>query len=350
MNTNKILIVGASGTLGQLVCAQVRRLLPNAKLFVGDYQPERGAATAAQFDAGFRHTDLDAAGLDPVIADMDLVIVAINQRKPRIQELCVRHGNIFIDVTVFAESVEEAAALHENAVQNNATLVMMAGYFPGLSALLIQETADSTDSVHVSLIQSTNALAGGAGIRDMLTLISNPIRDGNATRPGFQQKRSIHLNAMYRQFSVREIGHAERDALARTLGLDVQYYTGWDKPGFTNFIAFLKSTGLLKLLLARLSAARFSKIVKHNPNQPENSLLIVEAESAGRKKTVALSTFSDYQTTAITAVALAKVALQKIRPGFFFPFQLTSLDELLPLMDEKRILLVTDLSLKRNDN
>ncbi len=105
------MVVGASGTLGQLICAEVRQLLPEAKVFIGDYQPKRGAATAAAFNGEFRLTDFDSASLEMTIAEMDIVIVAINQPRPVIQELCVQHGNICIDVTVFHELIDQAAGL-----------------------------------------------------------------------------------------------------------------------------------------------------------------------------------------------------------------------------------------------
>ncbi|KHF38695.1 hypothetical protein [Halalkalibacter okhensis] len=56
-----------------------------------------------------------------------------------------------------------------------------------------------------------------------------------------------------------------------------------------------------------------------------------------RTKALALSTFSDYHTTAMVTASLAKIALQKELKGIVCPFEVTNVDELLSVMNGSNV-------------
>ena len=49
MNGKNVLVIGAAGALGTLICDEVQKYAPELTLFLGDYRPERGRALALRF-------------------------------------------------------------------------------------------------------------------------------------------------------------------------------------------------------------------------------------------------------------------------------------------------------------
>lgn len=96
-------------------------------------------------------------------------------------------------------------------------------------------------------------------------------------------------------------------------------------------------------VIQRLNRKILSKIVKHNPNKNENAFLTVEVKgvvgSLEKTKRLSLATFSDYHTTAIVTASLAKIAHQKNVKGVVCPFEITTLDELLAVMNCPNIII-----------
>ncbi|GAA1818142.1 hypothetical protein [Nesterenkonia flava] len=62
-------------------------------------------------------------------------------------------------------------------------LITMCGLFSGLSGVLAADAAaelDEVDVIRVGLLQGTNAAVGPTGVKDMLRLLTQPVRTGHS--------------------------------------------------------------------------------------------------------------------------------------------------------------------------
>lgn len=334
----KIMVIGASGVLGNLVCRELLRIFESQiKLFVTDYKIQRGQELARSLneDVEFRYIDVnEESSVRRAIKDMDGVVVVLGQNAPHIQRYCVEQRILCLDVTPFYDFVERVKELHPLAINHNAGSVVMSGFFPGLSGLMVKKAAanfEEVEEVHVGLLQNTNAKAGIAGILDMLKIIAAPVRWNHNTVPGFTEKRKMKFLNHPKAREVRLIEHAEKSLLKDgILGESPLYYwTSWNVPAFNKQVSFLRRTGFLN----KLGKRTLSKIVKHNSSKSEHAFLTVEVKGVSGNtrsvKLLSLATFSDYHTTAMVTAALVKIAMRKNVKGVLCPFEITDLEELL---------------------
>lgn len=334
----KVLVVGASGVLGRYVCKAL--IEQRYEVVVGDYKAERGRQTAAALPlATFKEVDVtDSASLYAALQHIEAVIVVVKQEYPLVQKVCIEKNIPCIDVTVdeaFIEKVQDLKAEHTASI-------LMAGFFPGLSGILIQEaisTFDSLESVSIGLLQSTNANAGITGITDMLRIVNHDV-DGT---PGFSEKRNMKFGEFASSHVVRKIEHVERKRLLQNKKLPrINYYTAWEKKTFNIIIRLLQKTGLLGHLTNQKGL--LEKLVRHNPTQPEQAYLTIEAAGLLRekkqKKEWRVRVRSDYETTAAVTVALVKIVLENHITGIHFPYEITSTHEILKNIDESKVRLI----------
>ncbi|QVQ53468.1 saccharopine dehydrogenase NADP-binding domain-containing protein [Spiractinospora alimapuensis] len=326
---SRIVVAGGSGVLGVLVGREVGRRRPDWKLVVGDHRPDRGAATAKLLDAETTTLDAtDPASVRTAITGADAVIVALGQREPLVQDVCLELGVPCVDVTASGAMTTAVAALDERARAAAVASVSMAGLFPGLSGLLAVKTAsrlDEVDHVDVSLLQNTNANVGRSGVVDMLGIISSPVESRGHTEPGFRL-RSPETRRL------RLIDHAERRALAVEADLArTSYWTGWNSAPFTALVATMVRVGALPALAPRLAG-----FVRHDPSRPEEVRLSVRAHGtrsgADTRVRLGLTAESDYGATAAVAVALADLTLGGGLKGAGTPLSFTTFDALVARM------------------
>ncbi|GGM41418.1 hypothetical protein GCM10011351_29490 [Paraliobacillus quinghaiensis] len=346
----KIMVVGASGVLGKLVCNELLRIFENQiKLIVTDYKVERGKTLATSFNKEVQFQQIDVSDEESVkqaIKNVDVVVVGLKQKVPHIQKICIENEILCIDVTPFYDFLEKVIELNQSAEKNNIGSVIMSGFFPGLSGLMIKNAISNfqeVKEVNVALLQNTNAKAGVSGILDMLKIISQPVVFQNKVLPGFTKKRKMHFLNHTKEIEVRLINHSEKLLLKEKLTTaPINYWTSWNVIAFDKQISLLRRTGLIDII-HKVNNKVLSKVVKHNPNKNENTFLTVEVkgivDNKESVKILSLSTSSDYHTTAMVTASLAKIALLKKVKGIVCPFELTSLEELLSVMNCPNVLI-----------
>ncbi|MGZ9585301.1 saccharopine dehydrogenase NADP-binding domain-containing protein [Paenibacillus marinisediminis] len=347
---NKIMVVGASGVLGKLVCVELLRIFDNQiKLVVTDYKAERGKNLASSFaqEVEYQHLDVrDEESVKQAVKDIDIVVVVLKQEFPHIQRICIDLKILCVDVTPFYDFVEKVNHLNQNAENNEAGSVVMSGYFPGLSGLMVKKAISNfqeVTEVNVGLLQNTNANVGVSGILDMLTLISQQVIFDNKVISGFTKKRKMHFVNHHEDKEVRLIDHPEKILLKNKLRTNqLNYWTAWNVNAFNKQISLLRRIGFFNII-HKINNQFLSKVVKHNPDQHEDTLLTVEVkgiiDNKEKIKIISLSTFSDYHTTAMVTASIAKIAQQKHVKGVVSPFEITNLDEVLSQINCPRIVL-----------
>ncbi|MGA3677903.1 saccharopine dehydrogenase family protein [Lysinibacillus agricola] len=335
----KIMVVGASGVLGQLVCHELLRIYNHQiRLIVTDYKTERGEKLANSFnmDAQFQYLNAnDEENVKQVIKNIDTVVVVLKQKNPYIQKACIENKILCIDVTPFYDFVEKVNELNEDAENHDVGLVVMSGFFPGLSGLMVKKAISNFSEVteiDVGLLQNTNAKAGISGILDMLHIITQPVKFENKVISGFTNKRKMYFLHHLKEKEIRCIDHSEKAILKDMLGIgSINYWTSWNVNAFNKLVSFLRQVGFIENVHKYKDL--LSKVVKHKPHKNEHAFLTVEVkgiiDQKEKVKTLALSTFSDYHTTAMATASLAKIAQQKKVKGVVSPFEITDIDELL---------------------
>ncbi|APU12757.1 Saccharopine dehydrogenase [Actinoalloteichus sp. GBA129-24] len=327
----KVVVAGGTGVLGQRICSEVRSVSPDAELLIGTRRVGGAAGLARDLGPPARSVPLDVrdpASIRRVADGADVVIVAVAQDAPLVQQVCLDLGVHSVDVGVGADVAEQVRAMDRQAVDAGLAAVAMAGLFPGLSGLLVREVVgglDTIESVDVFFRQHTNARVGRAGTTDMLRIVSTPVRRGTSVVRGF-------LRGSHAEPGSRLIEHPERSIMTSALGpARVDYWTRWNSRTFDAVVATLVAVRALPRF-----ASQIARLTRHDPDIPENVELRVLGRGAlaGRpaEQVVTLSALSDYGATAGVAVALSMLAVRRKITGAGVPFALTTLDEVLAAM------------------
>ncbi|MBF6350660.1 hypothetical protein IU448_16785 [Nocardia flavorosea] len=251
---------------------------------------------------------------------MDAVVVAAPQSEPAVQMACVEARVPCVDVS-------PSGVLYDLAVRDCAgttvPLVMMCGFFPGLSGVLAAHAALGLDEVHridIGLLQSCNARVGSAGVTDMLRAIARPVDVGGRFVRGFGATREFVVGR--RIFVGRAMQYEEAAILSASLGVDhVTYWTAWDSAGLTRAIAMLAKLALIRPILR----AGRGITPRHDPRRPETTWLAAEAVGtvAGRpaSRRIGAEASSDYGTTAAMAAVVVERLLAGLetQPGILVP-------------------------------
>ncbi|SES24198.1 3-beta hydroxysteroid dehydrogenase/isomerase family protein [Gracilibacillus ureilyticus] len=341
----RVMVVGAGGKLGKIICNEVLRSCTPAELIVTDYKKLRGKELIQSLPGQVEFHLLDIynrKNVEEVIQDIDIVIVCVKQVHPHVQEICIRRQILCIDVTPFGKLVDCIYDLEHKAKARKACSIVMAGFIPGLSGMLVKKAIipfDEIDEVNVSFLQSSNANAGITGAIDMLQLISQPVTYGTRTVRGFKEKGKVP----HTQNTVRLISHPEKDYLANKLAIPaINYWTAWNDKLFNLKVAVLLTTNLLPLL--KKHRALFEKQIKHDPSLKEDVSITVEVRGTISNQTIkrgyCLTAFSDYEMTAMVTVALAKIIHNKKVSGVYFPFEVAAFDEIIAEISHERVNLV----------
>ncbi len=327
-------------------------MFDSSSLVVGDYRPERGEVFANELGAevSFRCVDVaKRAAVESAVEGVEAVIVAVQQVDPLVQSVCLARRIPCLDVTLGAELIEKARAL--DAQPSATASIIMAGLIPGLSGVIVKhvvETLQDVSAIDVGLLQSSQGSAGATGIADMLGVFSQPVpfrRHGEQhVRPGFTVKREMMFPQPFGTRTQRLINYVEVPVVVEKCNVhDVNYWSGFDESSLQMLLVFLNKVGFLRLFdlkKTRKGLARLIALAKEG-NRPAPETIALTVEVAGRldgsPRTHCLSLVgpSDYGTTAMSVVAMAKLLLENRveATGARVPMEVFTLDSLVKAMD-----------------
>ncbi|MGB9339592.1 MAG: NmrA family NAD(P)-binding protein [Polyangiales bacterium] len=353
-NNQRILVVGATGKLGRFVAEEVIRLLGSDSLAIGDYKPERGKAFANELGAEVSYHDVDVtekASLEKAVEGVDAVIVAVQQIDPLVQSVCLARGIPCLDVTLDPEFIRKARALEPQPEAAATVSILMAGLIPGLSGVMVKHVVDTLQNVSaidVGLLQSSRGSAGTMGIADMLGVFAQPVRFRNHgeqyLRPGFTVKREMMFPKPFGNRAQRLINYVEIPTVVEICKVhDVNYWSGFDGAAFELLVGFLNKLGFLKLFNLKSTRKRLARMIAlaKGGHRAESETIALTVEVSGhedglpRTRCLSLVGPSDYGTTALSVVAMAKLLLESRveAAGIRVPMEVFSLDSLVEAMD-----------------
>ncbi|EZH65770.1 hypothetical protein DH09_13080 [Bacillaceae bacterium JMAK1] len=330
MNQPTLAIIGATGTLGQLVCHHVMSTYNKTfNYIVTDYKLERGEMIRERWrnrDVHCEFMKLDVTSEDDianVVSHADLVLIAVSQREPLIQKSCMKADVPTIDVNAFYSFAERVKVLDN---PYDTTNVIMAGLLPGLSVILAIEAAknlSTVDDVHVGFLQSTNALAGAQGAADMLTIVSSQLAGRHR---GFKKKRAFTNGST--SITLRKIQHSEQTIMKNVFNkATIHYWTSWDSMLFNRLVSTL-----IALRVLPNHRHLFSRFAKHHPDQSEEATLFVELTGLRNQKRAKsaqqLTVKSDYEATALVVTGLIPIVFTSKANGVVEPWQIATVQDL----------------------
>lgn len=161
------LIIGGYGTVGSLIAKHLTQaLLP---VTIAGRSEDKARSLAAQLGPLANGTAFDSRDLAQLRAGVPrygLVINCVDQPDTRLLETIIRHGNRYLDVTADVHFLRQARALHLQAKQLGAALLLGLGLVPGLANIMAKAArnqvgagADITTSVLLSLADQHGDLA-----------------------------------------------------------------------------------------------------------------------------------------------------------------------------------------------
>lgn len=342
---DKILVFGSSGGLGRMFVDQVIRLFGKESLVISDYKRERAESLCQELGLSNSPRIIDIRKKESIISGLEGIkgaIIAAKQQTPQIQIEALKKGIITVDVTVFREFIDEVRGLDRLAKTRNTAALVFAGYFPGLSGIAVHDMLNrfnKAEEISVSLLQSTNATTGTVGFLDMLNIVNSPLTINGQKRRGFSLKKSFYHSDYKKDFTQYRIRSGEAELLSSLFGLDIGYYTGWQKASFNRMIKFLNRSGLTHFLANNRNGIKLANLIHPPKRYSESSSELTSLTISGRgirdgkalQESIHINTKADYLTTVISATTMLKLMLQrgaKLEGGVYLPHQLFTLDDL----------------------
>jgi len=310
-------------------------------------------------DVAFAEVDVhDLTSLRaPLQNGVSAVIVAVQQRQPLAQLACIEAGIPCLDVTVQPDLFAQIWDLDAQARAAECVSIVLAGLFPVLSGLMAKQAAemfDQVDTLDVALCQNSKASTGVTGIADMLGLFAQPVeyrsRGGARKVPGFSLTRPLQYPPPFGVKNHRLAHFIERDEISEVLDITaVNYWTGYDEAGFDRMLATLNRLKILSLFNRPALRTPLGRLIdagtKAGDSGDERCAVVAEAtglkDGQSHLARVSILAPSDYETTAMSVVAMAKLLAgnQLTTNGVHFPAQITSLHPVLDAIHSGEVVL-----------
>lgn len=172
--TQKVLVIGGSGRIGQNVANDVLTYT-SAQVTLTGRRKALPPALGSEMLMSQKYQSLDLAdeaAVERAIAQHDLIIHCagpFRSRNHHVLTTCIAQQKPYLDVADSPDYVNKALDYRDAAQAADTTVIISTGIFPGISGSMIRqgvETLDKAENVHLSYLV---AGSGGAGVTVMRT-------------------------------------------------------------------------------------------------------------------------------------------------------------------------------------
>lgn len=351
-NGKSVIVIGSSGVLGALICGQVQKLFNNGlKLIVTDYNARRGMEFAKSLgkNTQYRYLDInEKKSIESAIEGTDICIVALSQQEPVIQQICIEMGITSVDVVSSFDFVKKAKALDKKAIESNTSVVLMAGFFPGLSGVIANDLINTNPTLNrmdIGYLANKNGQMGLSGLKDVIKIMSQPVmyrKNGKyKLYPAFKVKKKLPYADPFGEKLSFLVNWSGEEHILKELypNIDFNYWITTDKKIFTYLFKIIRFLISLKLFNSDKKKGKLAKFIfkniKRDENLPETtsfSFCGTDSLNSGVCVRRSILVDSDYETTALFAAAIAKKVNSGRFKGVLFPFQVTNYNEISNIM------------------
>jgi saccharopine dehydrogenase-like NADP-dependent oxidoreductase len=322
-----ILIIGGYGAVGQVMAYALANKFPGRVIAAGrSYQKARALAQESAERIRPYQLDLAVAHENPEILD-GVVVVVMCLDIPDVQfvQACLQRGIHYVDITAEDAILQQIEALNGAAKSGGTTAVLSVGLSPGLTNLLARQAQAQLETLHHIDIHGFLGLGeahGAAAARWTLQNLNANYTVCENGRPRQVSSFGEHKRAYfpdglgYRR--VYRFNLADQHVVVRTLDLiSVSTWVTFDPILFTSLMAFMRQSGLSKLLRYRRVEDAIVKM--STAAQFGSEKFAVQVEARGEKDGRAMSqtyTITGEGQGRATALVAAQVVKQLLTSAF----------------------------------
>jgi saccharopine dehydrogenase-like NADP-dependent oxidoreductase len=176
-----ILIVGGYGVVGRRIAERLAPLFPGRVVIAGR-DAERAKAFCSTLGHGARGLHLDvrrAAELTSVLQGVGTVMSCVAQAEPFLLRAAIATGASYTDLAPRLAFWQGVEALHQQAVETGACVLLGAGLSPGISNMMARELADrlgGVDSIETSILLSLGDEYGADSLQHVFESLRQPFK------------------------------------------------------------------------------------------------------------------------------------------------------------------------------
>lgn len=244
MNTKipRILVVGGYGEVGRHV---VSILLDQGYTVIVAGRSETKAqalfsALGQPLALSFRSLDLHAKPetFASVLADVETVVMCVEQTNTRFAALCLQQGLKYIDISASDDFLQALEALHNEAFKHSGSAVLSVGLAPGLSNLLAAQLLQTAalERLDIGVLLGTG---DSHGIQALQWTFANLFKQA------FNRQRHMHYAPPWGQRTLYNFNFSDQYSLQRTYNLpQVTTYLGFSSRLLTRALFMLRASWL----------------------------------------------------------------------------------------------------------
>lgn len=218
--TTTILIVGGYGHVGSRIARRLIALGIGTVVIAGR-SCDKGRRAATKLGCSARSVDLsDPADWQAALADIDMVVVCIDQDEAAFAAFALSRGILYIDVTATDAFFRKVEQLEELAKTNDGCAILSVGFAPGLTNLMVKACAGRLDQVHRATIGIMLGLGDDHGPAAIAWTLKGIVDPGRST-----ELVELPFGAKARNHPALAFDFADQHVLRRTLPIpDVATY------------------------------------------------------------------------------------------------------------------------------
>lgn len=327
MLNGDILIIGGYGAVGRVMALALADEFPGSVVVAGrSYEKAQALAAESGGKIRPRRVDLAAAHQKPdILNGVSLVVLCLDVPDVQFVEVCLQRGIHYVDITAEDPILRQIEALDGVAKANGSTAVLSVGLSPGLTNLLArhaQEQFAPLQQVDIHVFLGLGEAHGAAATRWTLKNLnaSYMVRENDKTRQVRSfgaSKQALFPHGLGRR-RVYRFNLADQHVLSRTLDLpSVSTWIAFDPPSTTKLMAFMRRSGLSKLLRYRWIENAVVQAATTVQYGSEKFAVQIEArgEKAGRATSQTYTVTGEGQGRA-TALAAAQTVERLVSGAF----------------------------------
>ncbi|QBQ41735.1 hypothetical protein E2P86_11465 [Sphingobacterium psychroaquaticum] len=325
----KILIVGGYGAVGRQIATNLVHTYPNLILVAGrNYSKAEKLADELSSKVIPYAFDLANFEDDPILNEVQLVIVCLDSPNTKFVEACIIKGINYLDISAQYASLQLIENLDAQARTHKSTIVLSAGLAPGMTNLLAQHAYSQLQApvmVEISILLGLGEKHGEQAYRWTFNHMDHTYILGSMRMDSFSDPIRTELLGT-RKFYTFDFSdqHVLRKTLPHTT---VQTRMAFDSNWFTSITAFLRKCRLTKLFKnKRIQDFAITLFDKWSFGSAVFGVKVEAKDKIGDLKTYTFTGYNEGKITAAFTTELARhlLTLPQQAHGVFHSHQIIS--------------------------
>ncbi|WP_028403139.1 saccharopine dehydrogenase family protein [Ectobacillus panaciterrae] len=326
--TEKIIVVGGYGQVGQVICKELGELHPG-KVFAAGRNFEKAEQFSLRTGRKVLPLTLDVHERPfpiDLLEGVSLVIMCLDQQDTEFIQQCVKQKVNYIDITASYTFLSEVQKIKPA----ESTIVLSVGLAPGLTNMLTKQGTQAMDQVNsadIYILLGLGEQHGRAAIEwtvDTLNAVYSVRHNGKKEQvESFTDGKYSEFPAGLGRRKAYRFNFSDQHVLPTTLGIpSVSTRLCFDSAMMTSLLAGLKKTGLYRLLQQPFIRSRVVNLFEKSHWGSEIYVIMVDAVGLIDGKSVnyrgSIYGQKEFDITGKVAAFVAKnMYAKEFQPGVF---------------------------------